>query len=71
MFQAPPYGPFPPDILPPVILPTYAMDKVKAPKVKAKRATAKPKADKEPKPSSGATAKAQKAASAEGTGCIN
>lgn len=63
VFQAPPYAPFPPDILPPVMLPPYAMDKVKAPKVKAKRVTAKPKTEKEPKSSVGTVAKAQRAAS--------
>lgn len=62
MFQASPYGPFPPEILPPVVLPPYTMDKVKAPKVKAKRAPAKPKTDKEPKPATGAAAKTQKPA---------
>ena len=62
VFQAPPYAPFPPDILPPVMLPPYVMDKVKAPKVKAKRAAAKPKTDKEAKVSTAAAAKAQKAA---------
>lgn len=62
VFQASPYGPFPPEILPPVVLPPYTMDKVKAPKVKAKRAPAKPKTDKEPKPATAAAAKAQKPA---------
>lgn len=67
VFQASPYGPFPPEILPPVVLPPYTMDKVKAPKVKAKRAPAKPKTDKEPKPATGAAAKTQKPA-ADSTG---
>lgn len=62
VFQAPPYAPFPPDILPPVMLPPFAMDKPKVPKVKAKRTAAKPKAEKEPKSSTSAAAKAQKAA---------
>lgn len=62
VFQAPPYAPFPPDILPPVMLPPYVMDKVKAPKVKAKRVAAKPKTDKEAKVSTATAAKAQKAA---------
>ena len=68
MFQAPPYGSFPPEILPPVVLPPYVMDKVKAPKVKSKRAPAKPKAEKEPKASAtGAGTKAQKPAAASDT----
>lgn len=69
VFQGVSYSPFPLEMLPPVMLPPFAMDKVKPPRVQTKRTTTKAKTEKEPKLSTGATAKTVKPV-ADGTGAV-